>query len=83
MQAHPFPGPFRLQLAEREQISLGLLGGLSLTAIALSIGRSPSAVSREVAANGGAAEYRAWRALQHAYRAARRPKVAKLAPASL
>jgi len=27
------PGPSRLQLAEREEISLGLLGGQSLTAI--------------------------------------------------
>ncbi len=72
------PGPSRLQLAEREEISLGLLAGLSLTAIARSIGRSPSTVSREVAANGGSSDYRAWRAHQLAYRAARRPKVAKL-----
>lgn len=72
------PGPSRLQMSEREEISLGLLAGLSLTAIAHSLGRSPSTVSREVAANGGASDYRAWRAHQHAYRAARRPKVAKL-----
>ena len=72
------PGPSRLQLAEREEISLGLLAGLSLTAIARGIGRSPSTVSREVAANGGSSDYRAWRAHQLAYRAARRPKVAKL-----
>src|ERR1035438_1812013 len=45
------PGPSRLQLAEREEISLGLLA-VSLTAIARSMGRSPSTVSREVAANG-------------------------------
>ena len=73
------PGPSRLQLAEREEISLGLLAGLSLTVIARSIGRSPSTVCREVAANGGSSDYRAWRAHQHAYRAARRPKVTKLA----
>jgi transposase, IS30 family len=73
------PGPSRLQLAEREEISLGLLAGMSLTDIARSIGRSPSTVSREVAANGGASDYRAWRAHQRAYRAARRPKVPKLA----
>jgi IS30 family transposase len=72
------PGPSRLQMSEREEISLGLLAGLSLTAIAHSLGRSPSTVSREAAANGGASDYRAWRAHQHAYRAARRPKVAKL-----
>ena len=73
------PGPSRLQLAEREEISLGLLAGLSLTAIAHSIGRSPSTVSRGVAANGGASDYREWRAHQHAFRTARRPKVTKLA----
>ncbi len=39
------PGPSRLQLAEREEISLGLLAGLSFAAIAHSIGRSPSTVS--------------------------------------
>jgi IS30 family transposase len=73
------PGPSRLQLAEREEISLGILGGESLTAIARRIGRAPSTVSREVAANGGPSEYRAWRAHEHAYAAARRPKTPKLA----
>jgi len=77
------PGPSRLQLAEREEISLGLRGGLSLTMIARSIRRSPSTVCREIAANGGSSNYRAWRAHHRAYGAARRPKAPKLAPGGL
>ncbi len=77
------PGPSRLQLAEREEISLGIRSGQSLTAIARSIGRSPSTVCREVAANGGSSDYRAWRAHRRAYEAARRPKAPKLAPGAL
>jgi transposase, IS30 family len=73
------PGPSRLQLAEREEISLGLLGGKSLTAIADGIGRSPSTVCREVTANGGRSDYRAWRAHLRAGAVARRPKTHKLA----
>ncbi len=77
------PGPSRLQLAEREEISLGLLGGNSLAAIARAIGRSPSTVCREVTANGGPSQYRAWRAHQRAEGAARRPKTPKLASGPL
>jgi transposase, IS30 family len=73
------PGPSRLQLADREEISLGLLAGESCTAIARRIGRAPSTVCREVTANGGAPEYRAWRAHQRAFEVARRPKPHKLA----
>ena len=47
------PGPGRLVLEEREEISLGLHRGASLTSIADGLGRSLSTVSREVAANGG------------------------------
>ena len=46
------PGPGRLTLPEREEISLGLRRGATLTAIATQLGRSLSTVSREVAANG-------------------------------
>jgi len=46
--------------------------------IAMLLGRSPSTVSREVAANGGRQKYRAWRAEESAARRARRPKAAKL-----
>jgi IS30 family transposase len=71
-------GPGRLSLAEREEISRGLLRGDSFAAIGRQLGRSTSTVSREVAANGGLKRYRAWRAHSRAYHQARRPKVAKL-----
>jgi IS30 family transposase len=51
--------PLRLSLAEREEISRGLAAGLTLTAIARTLGRSPSTVSREVARNRGLRGYRA------------------------
>jgi IS30 family transposase len=69
----------RLSLAEREEISRGLLSGVALRTIAAWLGRAPSTVSREVAANGGRRRYRAWRADAGALRRARRPKLAKLA----
>ena len=47
------PGPGRLRLADREEISLGIRGGQSFTAIAAGLGKAVSTVSREVAANGG------------------------------
>ncbi len=77
------PGPTRLQIAEREEISLGLLAGETATAIAHRIGRSPSTVCRDIAANGGRSEYRAWRAHERAGIAARRPKILKLAAGPL
>jgi len=42
-------------------------------------GRAPSTVSREVTAHGSREGYRAWRADEQAVRAARRPKIPKLA----
>ena len=72
------PGPGRLGLADREEISLGLHGGEPFTAIAGRLGRAVSTVSREVAANGGRDGYRAWRAHQRAREQARRPKGCKL-----
>ena len=71
--------PLRLSLGEREEISRGLAGGESLRVIAAQLGRAPSTVSREVAANGGRRRYRACRADERSLRQARRPKVAKLA----
>jgi transposase, IS30 family len=47
------------------------------------IGRAVSTVSREVAANGGRGDYRAWVAHREAGRRARRPKKPKLACARL
>ncbi len=69
----------RLSGAEREEISRGLRGGDSLRRIAVGLGRSPSTVSREVAANGGRRRYRAYLAQERAFGRARRPRRAKLA----
>jgi transposase, IS30 family len=77
------PGPGRLTLADREEISIGLRAGESFTVIAAQLQRAVSTVSREVAANGGRGAYRAWRAHQRAHAQARRPKAGKLASARL
>ena len=77
------PGPGRLSLADREEISLGLRDGDSFTAIAARLGKAVSTVSREVVANGGRGDYRAWRAHQRARDRARRPKTPKLTCARL
>lgn len=68
----------RLSLPEREEISRGLLGGDSCRAIATRLGRSPSTISRDVAAGGARVQYRAWRADRTAHRRAHRPKTPKL-----
>ena len=73
------PGPGRLTLAEREEISLGLRCGGTFSTIAKALGRHLSTVSREVAANGGREDYRAWRAHDRARRCSCRPKPTKLA----
>ena len=73
------PGPGRLSLAEREEISRGLRQGETLTAIASQLARCVSTVSREVKAGGGRADYRAWKGHQRAEACAKRPKAAKLA----
>lgn len=72
------PRPGRLSVLEREQVLLGLAGGESMSAIARRLGRSPSTVTREVAANGGREGYRAWAAHQRARTQVRRPKPFKL-----
>ena len=77
------PGPGRLTLADREEISLGLREGASFTAIARRLAQAVSTVSREVAGNGGRGGYRAWRAHQQARDRARRPKTPKLGRARL
>ena len=69
----------RLTFAEREEISRGLAAGCSLRRIAAGLGRAPSTISREVAANGGARRYRAARADRQAWSRAGRPKPCKLA----
>jgi IS30 family transposase len=68
-----------LTLAEREEISRGLMAGLSVRRIAASLGRAPSTVSREIERNGGQRAYRASTADEAAWDRARRPKRCKLA----
>ena len=68
----------RLSVLEREEISRGMQAGISCRAVARQVGRSPSTVSRDVAASGGRTRYRAWRADARASRYARRPKMSKL-----
>jgi IS30 family transposase len=67
-----------LSLAEREEISRGLVSGLSIRAIATQLERAPSTVSREVKRNGGEDSYRAASADQNAWDRSERPKVCKL-----
>jgi IS30 family transposase len=69
----------RMSLAEREEISRGLVTGQSFRQVAAGLGRAPSTISREVAANGGRHRYRACDAETSARRRARRPRAAKLA----
>lgn len=68
-----------LSLAEREEISRGIVACLSMRAIATQLGRSPSTISREIKRNGGYADYRATQADQNAWDQAHRPKLCKLA----
>ncbi|WP_458691383.1 IS30 family transposase [Nocardia tengchongensis] len=68
----------RLSLAEREEISRGLAAGDSLRAIARSLGRAPSTISREVTGHGGRFAYRALPADRAAWARAVRPKPTKL-----
>ena len=72
------PGPGRLRLADREEVSLGLERDETFTQIAARLGCAVSSVSREVAANGGRSGYRAWRAHRRARERTRRPKATKL-----
>jgi len=70
--------PLALSLAEREEISRGLVAGHSIRSIAASLRRSPSTVSREINRNGGQRGYRANQADQAAWERAHRPKPCKL-----
>ncbi len=74
----PRRSALRLALAEREEISRGLVAGDSCRLIAGRIRRATSTVSREIAANGGRQRYRACQAEEAAWGRARRPKAAKL-----
>jgi IS30 family transposase len=80
-EAAPFgwtPRPGCLPVRERERILLGIGRGESLSAIARSLERSPSTITREVNANGGREHSSAWHAHERAREQARRPKPCKL-----
>lgn len=72
-------GPLALSLAEREEISRGLITKQSLRVIARHLGRAPSTISRDVCRNGGRTAYRATASDQAAWDRALRPKTCKLA----
>jgi IS30 family transposase len=67
-----------LSLAEREEISRGVVCGRSLRSIAASLNRAPSTISREINRNGGRQQYRATVADKAAWDRAQRPKTCKL-----
>jgi IS30 family transposase len=68
-----------LSLAEREEISRGVVAGQSIRSVATRLGRAPSTISREMNRNGGQERYRASGADQAAWDRAQRPKTCKLA----
>ena len=82
-QSAPEPKHRSLSFVEREEIALECARGTGVRAIARKLGRSPSTISREIRRNSatrsGEFEYRAFAAQWHADRAARRPKISKLA----
>ncbi len=80
--AKPLSGRY-LSFAEREEIALLRAQSLGVREVARRLGRTASAISRELRRNaatrGGELDYRATTAQWHAERSARRPKRAKLA----
>jgi len=68
-----------LTLAEREEISRGIVSDHSMRTIASQLGRAPSTVSREIQRNGGRRRYRANKADEASRERALRPKICKLA----
>ena len=75
----PQRAPRALATSDREEISRGLASAQSFAAIARSLRRPTSTVTREVARNGGRAGYRAAHADQQAWARAMRPKPCRLA----
>lgn len=68
----------RLELTDREEISIGIARGESFAVIAQRLGRPTSTVSREVHRNGGRGRYRAVGAERESRWRCRRPKGVKL-----
>lgn len=64
----------QLTESQREEISRGLVEGVSLRELARRLQKSPSTISREVARNGGRDRYRATKAEAASWARARRPK---------
>ena len=67
-----------LSLAEREEISRGLVAGQSIRGMARQLKRAASTISREITRNGGIRRYRAAAADKRAWKQALRPKPCKL-----
>jgi hypothetical protein len=63
-----------LSLSDREEISRGLVIGLSLRGIATQLGRAASTLSREVKRNGGQVDYRATQADAAAWESIKTPQ---------
>ncbi len=68
-----------LTLCEREEISRGIVAGLSMHRIASKLGRATSTICREIKRNQGNKHYRATKADQAAWDRSKRPKLCKLA----
>ncbi|SMD19277.1 GbsR/MarR family transcriptional regulator [Lentzea albidocapillata] len=71
----------RLSQQDRQRIAAGLAAGRGYADIARGLGRPTSTVTREVARNGGPADYRAGEAQRASVRRARRPKIVSAPPA--
>lgn len=67
-----------LTATEREEISRGIAANWSMRKIAANLGKAASTVSREIARNGGADDYRAALAEAAAWERASRPKKCRL-----
>ena len=68
----------RLSLEDRSEIHAGLARGDSGAAIGRRLGKHPSTITREIAANGGRDGYRPLVAHRRALRLSKRPQCAKL-----